>query len=61
MSLSYDLIRSGDVEQVHALGVAIMLAEMWQPDFDFVRKMGVDMVSWGDPIEAKQQLGYVVT
>jgi glycerophosphoryl diester phosphodiesterase len=61
VSFSYDLIRPGDVEQVHALGVAIMLAEMWQPDFDFVRNMGVDMVSWGDPIEAKQQLGYVVT
>ena len=56
VSLSYDLIRPGDVEQVHALGVAITLAEMWQSDFDFVARSGVDIVSWGDPAEAKQKL-----
>ncbi len=56
VSLSYDLIRPRDVEQVHALGVAITLAELWQPDFDFVARSGVDMVSWGDPAEAKQKL-----
>ena len=56
VSLSYDLIRPGDVEQVHALGVAITLAEMWQSDFDFVARSGVDIVSWGDPAEAKRRL-----
>jgi len=56
VSLSYDLIRPADVEQAHALGVAITLAEMWQPDFDFVARAGVDIVSWGDPIEAKRRL-----
>jgi len=58
VSLSYDLIRPGDVEQAHALGVAVVLAEMWQPDFDFVARSGVDIVSWGDPAEARRQLGY---
>ena len=56
VSLSYDLIRPGDVEQVHALGVAITLAEMWQPDFDFAVRSGVDIVSWGNPTVAKQKL-----
>ncbi|MEW5718391.1 MAG: hypothetical protein AB1817_07195, partial [Chloroflexota bacterium] len=56
VSLSYDLIRPGDVEQVHALGIAIALAELWQPDFDFVARSGVDIVSWGDPAQAKQKL-----
>jgi glycerophosphoryl diester phosphodiesterase len=57
VSLSYDLIRPDDVEQMHALGVAVTLAEMWQPDFDFVARSGVDIVSWGDPAEAKHRLG----
>jgi len=56
VSLSYDLIRPDDVEQMHALGVAVTLAEMWQPDFDFVAHSGVDIVSWGDPAEAKRRL-----
>ncbi|MBI5652577.1 MAG: glycerophosphodiester phosphodiesterase [Chloroflexi bacterium] len=57
VSLSYDLIRPGDVAQMHALGVAIALAEMWQPDFEFARASGVDIVSWGDPGEAQRGLG----
>jgi glycerophosphoryl diester phosphodiesterase len=56
VSLSYDLIRPEDVEQAHALGVAVTLAEMWQPDFDFAIRSGVDIVSWGDPAEAKRRL-----
>jgi glycerophosphoryl diester phosphodiesterase len=56
VSLSYDLIRPSEVEQAHALGIAITLVGMWQPDFDFVTRSGVDMVSWGDPAEAKRRL-----
>ena len=41
---------------MHALGVAITLAESWQPDFDFAARSGVDIVSWGNPTEAKQKL-----
>ncbi|MCX7838303.1 MAG: hypothetical protein N2559_02455 [Anaerolineae bacterium] len=44
------------MKQLHALGVAVMLAELWQPDFDFVARLGVDMVSWGDPTQARQGL-----
>lgn len=56
VSLSYDLMRPDDVEQMHALGVAVVLAEMWQPDFAFVQNSGADMVSWGDPREAQLRL-----
>jgi glycerophosphoryl diester phosphodiesterase len=56
VSLSYDLIRPGDVEEMHSLGVAVVLADLWQPDFDFVIESGADMVSWGDPAEAKRKL-----
>lgn len=56
VSLSYDLIRPADVEQLHARGVAVMLAELWQPDFDFAIRLGVDIVSWGDPAQARRGL-----
>ncbi|MCI0477282.1 MAG: hypothetical protein L0Y55_13620, partial [Anaerolineales bacterium] len=56
VSLSYDLIRPADVEQLHARGVAVMLAEMWQPDFGFAIHSGVDLVSWGDPAQARRGL-----
>lgn len=56
VSLSYDLIRPADVEQLHARGIAVMLAEMWQPDFDFAIRLGVDIVSWGDPTQARRGL-----
>jgi glycerophosphoryl diester phosphodiesterase len=57
VSLSYDLIRPADVKVLHAHGIAVMLAEMWEPDFDFVARSGVDLVSWGNPAEARQKLG----
>ena len=58
VSLSYDLVRPDDVEQAHAQGVAVAMVEMWQPDFDLAVRLGVDIVSWGDPNEARKALGY---
>jgi len=56
ISLSYDLVRPSDIEQAHALGIAVALVEMWQPDFDLAKNLGVDIVSWGNPKEAKEHL-----
>jgi hypothetical protein len=61
VSLSYDVVRPQDVEQAHAVGVAVALVEMWRPDFDLAQRLGVDIVSWGNPQEAKQRLGYAVS
>ncbi len=59
VSLSYGLIRPGDVEEIHRAGVAILMAEMWCPDFEAVQALNVDMVSWSDPYEAKKLLDQV--
>jgi len=61
VSLSYDVVRPQDVEQAHAVGIAVALVEMWRPDFDLAQRLGVDIVSWGNPQEAKQRLGYAVS
>jgi hypothetical protein len=61
VSLSYDVVRPQDIEHAHALGVAVALVEMWHPDFVMAHRLAVDIVSWGNPYEAKQQLGYAVS
>ncbi len=52
LSLSYDLIDATDVEALHEVGIAVMLAEMWEPNFRYPVQLGVDIVSWSDPAEA---------
>lgn len=52
VSLSYDLIDRSDVEALHEEGIAVVLTELWEPNFRFPVELGVDMVSWGDPAEA---------
>ncbi len=59
VSLTYGLARPSDVEAVHRAGVAAIMAEMWRPDFRAVLNLGLDMVSWGNPLEAKRALGYL--
>ncbi len=54
--LSYGIMRPGDVQEMHAMGVAVVLADLWKFDIDFVKNSGVDMVSWGNPVEAKRGL-----
>lgn len=58
VSLAYGLVRPADVESIHRTGVAIILSEMWRPDFRAVLDLDLDMVSWGDPLEARRALGY---
>jgi glycerophosphoryl diester phosphodiesterase len=60
VSLSYDLVSREDILDLHAVNVAVVVAEMFEPDFARVVDLGADALSWGDPIEALgalQQLG----
>jgi glycerophosphoryl diester phosphodiesterase len=52
IALSYDLIDQSDVEALHEVGIAVVLAELWEPNFRYAIDLGVDVVSWGDPAEA---------
>jgi len=49
LSLSYDVASAADVELLHAHGVAVCLAELWEPSLAVVDALGVDIVSVGDP------------
>jgi glycerophosphoryl diester phosphodiesterase len=59
VSLNYGIARPADVEQIHAAGAATLLGGLWQPDFGAAAQLGVDMLSWGNPLEARQALGYL--
>jgi hypothetical protein len=36
--------------------VAVMICEMWCPDFNMIKELGADMVSWSNPVEARKLL-----
>jgi glycerophosphoryl diester phosphodiesterase len=56
VSLSYDLAGRAEVEALHEAGIAVLLADLFEPDFTRVVAVGADMVSWGDPIVALREL-----
>ena len=56
VSLSYDLAGPAEVEALHAAGIAVVIAEMFEPDFARVAALGADGVSFGDPIRAMRAL-----
>ncbi|MCX6078353.1 MAG: glycerophosphodiester phosphodiesterase [Chloroflexi bacterium] len=59
ISLSYGIVRPRDVEEIHRAGVAVIMGEMWRPDFEMINDLDIDMVSWSDPNEARRLLGQI--
>lgn len=57
ISLSYGIARPSDIEEIHRAGVAVIMGEMWRPDFELVKNLGLDMVSCSDPNVARKMLG----
>ena len=60
ISLSYGIVRPSDVEEIHRAGVAVLMGGMWRPDFEMVKDLDLDMVSWSDPNEARKMLGQTI-
>jgi len=56
VSLSYDLASADDVRALHDAGIAVMIADLFEPDFGRVVALGGDAVSYGDPILATRAL-----
>jgi glycerophosphoryl diester phosphodiesterase len=56
VSLSYDLVTQTEVDTLHEAGIAVVLADLFEPDFARVVNLGVDVVSWGDPIVTIREL-----
>jgi glycerophosphoryl diester phosphodiesterase len=59
VSLSYDLTSRAEVDALHTAGIAVLIAELFEPDFERVVYLEADMVSWGDPIAAIRELQHL--
>ena len=56
VSLSYDLVSEDEVRALHDAGIAVIVAELFEPNFARIVELGVDGVSYGDPILAIGEL-----
>jgi glycerophosphoryl diester phosphodiesterase len=54
VGLAYDLARREDIEVLHEHEIGVALAEMWEPAFETAVALGVDIVCWGDPAQARR-------
>ncbi len=56
VSVSYGLFRPEDIEQIHSIDVALVLIEYWNQNHDLFRQYDIDMLSVGNPVEARKIL-----
>lgn len=56
VSVSYGILCPEDIEQFHSVGVAVTLVEYWNRDGNLLRKFDIDILSAGNPIEARHIL-----
>ena len=56
ISLSYGIARPADVEEIHRAGVAVIMGEMWRPDYEMIKNLGLDIFSSSDPAQARKML-----
>jgi glycerophosphoryl diester phosphodiesterase len=56
VSVSYGLLRPDDIEQFHSRGVAVVLVEYWVQNSNFFNRYEIDVLSCGNPLEARKIL-----
>lgn len=55
-SISYGMFRPADIEQIHSVGVSVVLGELWNPNADLFQTLEIDIFTHGDPVEARRIL-----
>ncbi len=58
ISVSYGMLRPEDVEQIHSVGTAIALIEYWNQDSDLFQQHEIDILSVGNPVDARKILDH---
>lgn len=56
VSLNYGVARPSDIAQLHSNGIAVALAGMWDFDLEMIKTLDVDIVCWGQPMQARKAL-----
>jgi glycerophosphoryl diester phosphodiesterase len=57
-SISYGMFRPVDIEQLHSIGVSVVLGDLWNPNVDFFQTLEIDIFTYGNPIEARKILNH---
>jgi glycerophosphoryl diester phosphodiesterase len=55
-SISYGMFRPADLEQIHSVGISVVLGELWNPNVDLFQTLEIDIFTHGDPVEARRIL-----
>jgi len=55
-SISYGMFRPADIEQIHSVGISVVLGELWNPNVDLFQTLEIDIFTHGDPAEARRIL-----
>ena len=58
VSVSYGILRPEDIEQFHAVGVAVVLIEYWNQNNNLFQQFDIDVLSVGNPLEARKILNH---
>jgi len=57
VSVSYGILRPEDIERFHSIGAAVVLVEYWNTDGELFQRFDIDVLSCGNPQEARRILG----
>ena len=57
VSLMYDMFRPEDVEEIHSVGISVVLGGLWNPNTDLFSSLDIDIFNHGNPAEARRILG----
>jgi len=55
-SVSYGMFRPADIEQIHSVGISVVLGELWNPNVDLFQTLEIDIFTHGNPVDAKKIL-----
>ena len=56
VSVSYGMLCPADIEQIHSMGAAMVLIELWNQNSDIFQKYDIDVLSYGNPVDARKIL-----
>jgi glycerophosphoryl diester phosphodiesterase len=57
-SLSYGMFRPADIDNLHSVGISVVLGDLWNLKTGLFDNLDIDIFTHGDPIEARKILKY---
>jgi len=58
VSISYGMLRSEDIEQIHSIGAAMVLVDYWDQNNELFQQYDIDVLSVGSPLDARRILNH---